>query len=706
MRSRFVTAAYFNPSVLTDASGRASVKFRLPDNLTTFRIMAVAADAVDRFGSGESEIKVNKPFMMRPALPRFLLVGDRFQAGVVVHNHSKAAREAKVEVQVKGMKLLGSSSQSEMLKPGASKEIRFKFLARVRGTATFRFKGQMGDYRDEVMVKKPVKIATVMHAVAVTGRTAKEAREWIGRLKGVRKDVGGLSLRLASTALVGLDAGIDHLIQYPYGCLEQTVSRMVPLVGVGDLASAFGIKLKKDPRAMVVKAIAKISKLQMYSGGFKFWSSSSRPSLFGTAYAVWGLHAAKEHGYKVDPQILNRGSRFLSKGLRMKSKWYSNSTKAYFLYVLSLLKKSEPAYITKLYNLRDELPIFAKSWLLLAIKNTTGDSEMLKELTRQIFNHLRVDARHAHFTEKRSYYQRWYYLFASSVRSTALALKALLAVAPNHTVAPKIVAWLLASRKEGRWRSTQETAHALMALTDYYKIQEKEIPDFRAKAMLGGTKLASARFVGRSTRVVSKRMEMKKLIDEVGSALVFSKTVAGKLYYSVLLKYAPTRLPRKSIDQGFYVKRDYYPFNPDADTKKSKAAKKKRAPLKSVTAVKAGELVRVVLTIISPAARNFVVVDDPLPAGLEAVNATFKTTSLATMRKLGGPSWYSPFNHKELRDDRVLLFADRLEAGVWKFSYLARATTPGDYVTAPLKAEEMYHPEVFGRTGAIRFEVR
>jgi uncharacterized protein YfaS (alpha-2-macroglobulin family) len=135
--------------------------------------------------------------------------------------------------------------------------------------------------------------------------------------------------------------------------------------------------------------------------------------------------------------------------------------------------------------------------------------------------------------------------------------------------------------------------------------------------------------------------------------------------------------------------------------------------------------VRVKLTVIAPAERHYAVVEDLLPAGLEAIDARLRTVDpglkarldaerLAAERRTGGPTYiapwfkwyYSPWQHVELRDDRVALSADRLPKGVYEYVYYARATAPGDFFVAPARAEQTYFPDVFGRSDSGRFVVR
>jgi uncharacterized protein YfaS (alpha-2-macroglobulin family) len=298
-----------------------------------------------------------------------------------------------------------------------------------------------------------------------------------------------------------------------------------------------------------------------------------------------------------------------------------------------------------------------------------------------------------------------------------MVLEALLRSRPDHPLVEKLVRYLLESRKEGRWRNTQETVYSLLGLHTYFKIREKDVPDFMAKVMLGQSTVAKKTFKGRSLQWVKGQVPMKKLVSFKGP-LGFIKQGTGRLYYSAKLRYARSTLPDKPWDEGFFVTRTYERVPQDVSSFSAMRGDPHKQG-KGTNRVKAGDLVRVTLRIVVPQQSHFVVVDDPLPAGLEAVNFTLMTASRSIRRAMGATSgfqpgyshrrysstWYTPFYHREVRDDRVQLFADSVMPGVHTYVYLARATTIGDFVAPPTHVEQMYEPEVFGRTGAESFKV-
>jgi len=257
----------------------------------------------------------------------------------------------------------------------------------------------------------------------------------------------------------------------------------------------------------------------------------------------------------------------------------------------------------------------------------------------------------------------------------------------------------MAARKNGRWGNTQENAHAMESLVGYYRRYEPAVPDFTGVAMLGDRVVSREQFKGRSTQAAARDIPMTEILaaGPAGTArpLTFTRDGSGTLFYSARMRYAADQLFQQGLDNGIRIERSFAPY---AETGTRPAA----------ASYKAGDLIRITLTLRLTKERRFVAVTDPLPAGFEPLESWFSTTA----RSIGTAdpdqddsesSWESiwergGFDHVERHDDRVQLFATRLAEGRHQFSYVVRATTSGTFRTAPARAEEMYEPEVFGRT--------
>ena len=718
-RSKFVSTPYFNPAVLTDDQGKARVTFKLPDNLTTFRVMAAAVSSGAEFGNARGSVRVNKPLLLLPTLPRFMRVGDAMDAGVVVHNDSARAGKVKVSAKVTGVELTGPASQDLDLAHKSSGEAVFRFKAARPGTATFTFTATLGDLSDSLELKRPVKLPLVMETVTTYGSTDRAVAEGVLPGAGVRDDVGGLQVDLSSSAMVGLKGGMEYLLDYPYECLEQSVSRMVPLVLLKDLGRAYGLEQLAAADGLVARLIARVQKLQRWDGGFSYWPSSNSSYPWASAYAAWGLTRAKALNHKVSPRVLDKAKGYLKKQLRWRKDkdetGITLATHAYMAYVLTEMGEKAASDIATLFERREKLPLFGRALLLSALVKGGGAKEMIDPLVMELLNKVQQTAKEAKVEENLG--DGYAPLFHSSTRSTAMVLDALLGARPDHPLPEKMVRHLLDKRKEGHWRNTQETVYALLALHRYFQAKEQVVPDFVAKIFLGDKKLLEQPFKGRTLEVKRHTLKMAELRQATAGKgpLGLVKDGAGRLYYSASLRYARATLPVEPYDGGFFVTRSYQAVAGGGDMASLRGIPGMGG--EGVTKVKAGDLVRVTLRIIVPQHMFFVAVDDPLPAGLEAVNFRLMTTARHDQRlhgqhgyqarygKSSSRSYYSPFYQQTLRDDGVQLFSDSVMPGVYFHVYLARATTSGSFVTPPTHVEQMYAPETFGRTGAVTFEV-
>jgi hypothetical protein len=256
-------------------------------------------------------------------------------------------------------------------------------------------------------------------------------------------------------------------------------------------------------------------------------------------------------------------------------------------------------------------------------------------------------------------------------------------------------------RKHGRWGNTQENAWALESFVDYYRKYENAVPDFVATVALGTETLSTTPFKGRSTEANTQQFTMPQLLAKAPAGqqlpVVFTREGTGTLFYMLRLRYASNVMRLSALDRGFKVERSYSLQNSDEDK----------------TSFQAGDLIEITLRVTNTKERRYVAVTDPIPAGTEPVEAWFATTASALVETQNasissGWSWWERggWDHTERHDDRVNVFATRLGTGEHVFVYLVRATTAGTFVAAPTFVEEMYEPEVFGRTCTTVVEIK
>jgi alpha-2-macroglobulin len=730
LRKDFRVLAFWLGSVATGADGRATVDVKLPESLTTYRIMAVAADRSSRFGSGAVEVRTNKPLTLKPTFPRFLAVGDRAHFGAVVGSQLPAAGSAVVTMKSLDpgvVEFSGASEQTVTVGAGGSLEVRFEASARSVGRARVRMTVKLGQETDAFEDVIPVEVLVSPETVAAYGEVtgaATNASETLVVPAGVVPGSGGLHVEMASTAMVGLGEGARYLVEYPYGCAEQKGSRALALLLAADLGDAFSLPGMEPAkmRAAVQQALKELEQFQCGSGGMAYWPGKcDTVSPYLTAYLLHVFKVAADLKYDVDKGMRDRAYTYLEAQLATtppaNEGWWPSYTAWQAFAVRTLIEggRNQDSNLNRIYGYRDRMPLFALAYLhdAMTAKGETG--ARIADLRRRMMNGILAEGGNSHVEEINDPYLLW--LWSSNARTTAMVLNSFVKASVADAPVRQMVRWLMSVRKDGRWGNTQENAHAMEALVNYYRKYEPDVPSFRAIAALGAQELMREDFKGRTSESVTKQLPMTEIIAAApaGSSrpLTFTREGTGTLFYTTRLRYAADTLFQQGLDAGFRIERRYEPF---VETGSRPAA----------TSYKAGDLVRVVLTFRLTKERRFVAVTDPVPAGFEPVESWFATTA----RQLGAQqdrqvssredgresvsgdsdwdSWWRTggFDHVERHDDRVELFATRLSEGSHEFSYVVRATTAGTFRTAPAHVEEMYTPEIFGRTATTVIEVR
>ncbi|MBX7077687.1 MAG: Ig-like domain-containing protein [Nannocystaceae bacterium] len=725
LRTVFATTAFFDADIETDANGEARIDIPMPENLTTFRIMAVAVDpsTADRFGSGESSVRVRKSVMIRPSLPRFANFGDSFEGSVMVDNQTSEAQKILVGTRGLNVKLTGESETFVDVPAGESREVRFAMATQAVGKMRLQFAAMSNKGRDATEITIPVHYPATAKAFADYGMTDESVQRTIEPPADALADFGGLELAFSSTALSGLEDAVSYLVDYPYECAEQTASRILPIFALGDILDAFPIATIKDTalrKQLANDGIARLWTHQLYDGGFGYWrADESWPYL--TAWATFALLEGKRQGYEVDKDKLDRALQYLDNFVQYgyRSRWgdyYDWTTRAFGLWLLSGEKRGSALFDT-VWRHRSDMPLYARV-LLMSAAHRYGRTAERDVILDELRDGVVESARTIHFAESRSEAASdgLRLLMHSDVQTDAIAMMALLEIDPADTRLSKIMAAIMDDRdpkRGGRWLSTHANAWALVAASRYFEVVEKDEPDFTARVWIDELFAGEQAFKGRSMSSTTQTVPMSTLQGADSRQLTIGKDGVGKLYYRVGLRYAPVSLKLPAEDQGFTVYRTYEAL-PGPDGKVDPDAVKQTEDGEWI--VKAGTNVKVTINLVVSDRANYVVVDDALPGGFEGQNPKFVTSvaAMSSSSSAGGGyyrgdgwwwGWWWSFSHTDLRDDRMLLFADQLPAGVYTHSYTARATTIGSFLLPPVKAEEMYEPERFGHSASSRVTV-
>jgi alpha-2-macroglobulin len=705
-RENFNALATFAAAVPTDSDGRASVKVKLPDNLTRYRIMAVAVAGGKQFGGGESTITARLPLMVRPSAPRFLNFGDKFELPVVVQNQTDLPMEVNVAVRATNAALTDGAGRRVTVPANDRVEVRFPATTERAGTARFQIAAASGEWADAAEVQLPVWTPATTEAFATYGEIDDGAIvQPVKAPSDAVKQFGGIEITTSSTELQALTDAVLYLTRYPFECAEQMSSRMMAIAALKDVLAAFKAQGLPSPQAMidsVARDVKRLRVLQNDDGGFGFWRRGDESWPYISIHVAHALQRTKEKGFDVPKEMLERSRDYLRNVEQHIPSYYSVEARraliAYALYVRNRMGDRDTARARRLMAEAglNGLSLEAVGWLLSVLSGDAGSAAEVAAIRRHLNNRATEEAATAHFVT--SYKDSDYLLLHSDRRADAVILEALINNQPASDLIPKLVRGLLGHRVAGRWENTQENSFVLLALDKYFAVYEKTTPNFTARAWLGTAYAGDHAFKGRTTERFNIMVPMRYLAETVASQnVVLAKDGAGRLYYRIGMQYAPASLKLEASEHGFTVERVYEGIDKADDV---------RRDADGVWHIRAGARVRVRLSMVAPSRRYHVALVDPIPAGLEAMNPELAVTGSipqdpkeSTNRWWWWRVWYE---HQNMRDERVEAFASLLWDGVYTYSYVARATTPGAFVVPPSKAEEMYHPETFGRSATDR----
>lgn len=668
-RRNFVETAAFLPNLTTDAQGRARATFRLPDNLTELRMMAVAVDAVGRGGAAESSFTVTKPVLVDPVMPRFALRGDTFEAAAIVHNTTPAELEATVAID--------GQTRKVTIPAGGRTRVGVPMKPEVVGKRPVAFAvSANGVEHDRAEIPLRVEAPGVEEHPRLSGvfRSEREVTLAIPADAIFEKDEA-LVVRTGSSLYPELGQRLGYLLGYPHGCGEQTVSSTLPLVAARTLIPWTGATPLPDDELerRIGAGLERLATMQVDGGGLAYWPGRQEPDAFVTAYAMRVVVRAKamglERGKLQDGMI-----QFLTEALDQRT----GADRIAIAEALSLVGKLPADSADALWDLRENATPFSLASLALALGSLPGQGDRVKQLLDTL--ETSFDAEGA---PKAPRDEASYWAWGSQDRDRAQAVIALARHRKGSLLLP-LLATRLARGLDGY--TTQSTAWSLIALADYLdgRAQESSVD---VSLRLEGHVLDTTRKLGgggREIRVPLADLRGKhvRLVfrgdDKIASAFAMEASYRRPLGATdgLLGRHGP---------KGPSIHRVY------TDDK---------GRLVDLAKVKVGQTVRVALSIEMPKLESyrlsFLAVTDALPAGFEPAEGLEDAPSDIPRKH----PFYDELarygmtpDHVDVRDDVVQMYFDHMYAGEKAYAtYLARATTPGTFAVLPTHAELMYEP--------------
>lgn len=692
-RRNFVETALWKPDVRTDAQGRAKVRFKLPDNLTQFRVMAVAVDDEGKGAAVESDFTVSKPILLLPAVPRFASLGDHFEAASVLHNNTDNPMNLVVR--------LGERSTSVQVPARANRRVGFPMEASKAGDMrlTFSVSESSGAPLDSVEARVPVQAPGIDERPALEGSFAGR-KEIALNIPASIQSPGGLAHEGVLSVHVGehlwpeLGARLGYLLDYPHGCVEQTTSSTLPLLAARDILPRIGVSRfsDEDLKNKIRAGLLRLNSMKTPSGGLAYWPGGYEPNVYGTAYAMRAVVLAKKANIAMPPGLLEGMESYLS--THLLSTYVEPEVRAAIAQSLAELGSLNPAHSDALFDRLGDLSVFGAASQALAFSALPNQNERIDKLLDSVESgfdeqgNLNAGPKHNDF-----------YYYGSPMRTMSQAAMALMSLRPHSKILPRLVQKLADGMDS---YTTQATAYSLLALAQQLRISAGEGSPVRL--LLDGQEIAASKDLGGGSKEFS--IPLSGLKGKKSKIVLESNTTKTIGYMVSAVWRRPSEeagsLAATSSDSGPDVYRVF--------------TTPKGTPV-DLASLHAGDVLRVSVLVSMPSnidrdRAGYVAITDHLPAGFEPVQTDLAT--VASVPELEDSHPFAAFlrsgagdpSHLELHDDRVNVYFDRVWGDYVAASYIVRAVTPGTFVASPASAELMYEANSHGYTDSRKVVIQ
>jgi uncharacterized protein YfaS (alpha-2-macroglobulin family) len=776
VRSDFRSTIIWQPDLKTDADGRATVKITYPDSLTTWTATARVVTAGNQFGIGSGSTRTKQPLIVRLQAPRFFVVGDRVAVSAVINNNTDDSMRVSPALTAEGLTVTGLLVDGKEVKGEqgpvdvkANSETRVDWLVAVSHASEAKLKVEArGDKYADAMEKK---FTIFEHGIEkFISRSGKMRGDAVAIKLDIprerRADSTKLTVQVApSMATTMLDA-LPYLINYPYGCTEQTMSRFLPAVITAKTLRDLGMKPEaamnkvfggieqataaathptgahdlKELDAMTREGLERLYDFQHSDGGWGWWKQGESDH-FMTAYVVWGMTLALGAGIDVRSEVIQRAADFLDKELVEEEKNYD--AQAWMLHALAAyhaerkkveVEKFQNIAFENLWNNRDKLNAYTRALVALTAHSFRYD-DRAKTLIENLQNGVKVDLQPdtsvvqrggqasdpsvigtAHWGEDGIFW-RW---SDGGVEATSFVLRALLAIDPKNKLVEPVTNWLIKNRRGAQWSNTRDTAIVVLTLNEYLRTSGEIQPSMSYELVVNGTSVTSKQLTADDALSAPSRFEIpRELIhDGQNEVTIRRKSGSGPIYFSAEAEFFSLEEPLTPAGNEIFVRRQYFKLLNHPTLLKGFVSE--RVPLNDGETVKSGDSVEVVLTIEAKNNYEYLLFEDLKPGGLEAVQIrsgenvyvrelksgalTEKNLGLMDFKSTNNFTGRTRWVYQELRDRKVALFIDHLPEGIWQVSYEMRAEAPGSFHALPVLGHAMYVPEI--RTNGAETRIR
>jgi uncharacterized protein YfaS (alpha-2-macroglobulin family) len=759
VRKNFADTAFWTASLTTNKDGVAEVSLTMPENLTGWKVKVWAMGHGTKVGQGEAEVVTKKDLLVRLQAPRFFVQKDEVVLSANVHNYLKADKDVKVSLEVDGGVLspVGELRQQVRIAAGGEKRIDWRVKVLTEGEAVVRVKAVADTDSDAMEMRFPSYVHGMLKTESFSGvvpRDRESAEIFLTVPAERRVNESLLEVRYSPTLAGAMVDALPYMVEYPYGCTEQTLNRFVPTVVTQRILMNMKLDLKdiqkkrtnlnaqeigddkerakrwqrfpRNPvfdeaevRAMTQAGVQALAGMQCSDGGWGWFSGFGEHSYpHTTAVVVHGLQIARENDVALPQNMLERGVEWLktyqaNQVQQLKNapakvqpwKDVADNLDAMVYMVLADAGVSNDDMRDFLYRDRTKLAVYAKAMYGLAL-HKQQQADKLDMILQNIKQFVVQDDENQTAYLKMPANNAWWCWYGSEIEADAYYLKLLARTDPKDKTASRLVKYLLNNRKHATyWNSTRDTAICIEAMAEYLKASGEDKPDMTVEVWLDGKKHKEVKIDASNLFTFDNRFILSGDAVETGKhRLEIKKKGTGPVYFNAYLTNFTLEDFITKAGLEVKVNRKYYKLTKVEKTIKvegsrgqaadQKVEKYERTELQNLATLKSGDLVEVELEIDSKNDYEYLIFEDPKAAGFEPMLVR---------------SGYNPNDlgaYMELRDEKVCFFVRQLMRGKHSVSYRLRAEIPGQFSALPTRASAMYAPELKGNSDEIKLVIQ
>ena len=709
VRKEFPDAIHWVASLVTDAQGRGRITVRYPDSLTTWRLTARAVTADTKVGAAIARTTTTKDLIVRLVTPRFLTEGDAVATPTIVHNYVDESRETRVQVAATGVTASGATEPvSSAVAASGERRDPWTYTAPAPGRAVFTATASTATDRDAIELTVPILPYGVRREVASTGSLtgAGEATPSLVVPATANPAARTIRVALAPSIAGALLGATDLLTSFPYGCTEQTLSSFIPNLTVTraltDLQLAPTERLSVLGR-QVTDGLRRLYDLQHDDGGWGWWKSDGNHP-FMTAYALSGLVDAQAHGYRVDDGRRERALQILA-AMVLDYPRAEPELKVYMTWVIGRALGDRPALdlyrdgdvrtythrtaLDDVWSARSRMTPYGHALLTLAL--AAANDARADEAVRLVAGAVVSEGALAHWASDRDPL-----LFDSaetSVEATAWAVRALAARAPDSPLLEPAVRWLVLNRRGGWWSSTKQTALALDGVLAYMRARGDTGAVGAVDVFVNGTAAGSHTFTRESLVASAPVILSAPAVAGANSVRVVARGT-GTVHWSATAEYLdPAAAAHRRGSSDLAITRSYARLE---STQQNGRLVYREVPIAGP--LQTGDVVAVRLAVAGGGDWRYLLLEDPIPAGTEAVP---DRSAYPLVREIA----WARLSQQEFRDDRSAFFIEALDRGRADILYLLKVVSEGTFRASPARVTPMYVPDVHASSEPLTLAV-